>query len=287
MATPASARLLMLPVELQLCIFDIIFQQIVDQSKATKDSHVYMLPFEMPKLGTGIYRALLLICKQIKEEAEKHFHKHYMPKVKFSFDNTPQLYDLAQHVATIPAHRSPRFALYSRRRCYYDFDDDGAKPQLAGRGLLRAAYNAHQDVRHCMLQHFKRGHYYSWATGMFRSVGQIRRQEERLVPGSHFTQHNRNDTAVNHSRALEDAVCATGITIGEDRDSEYTLMTGLVKYVRWTGYDAEKARGNYGTNRDHCASHIRKGCTFVDRSADMGILFGEAPRKTLPAKEAE
>ncbi|GAB1736462.1 hypothetical protein NU219Hw_g7612t1 [Hortaea werneckii] len=80
--------LLALPKELRLMIYDELFTPLTQRPK---HFDTYVLPSEWPKIDFTPYTALLLTCKEVKEEARTHFEGHFAPDVMVFFDNVVSL----------------------------------------------------------------------------------------------------------------------------------------------------------------------------------------------------
>ncbi|KAI7285108.1 hypothetical protein KC345_g1890 [Hortaea werneckii] len=76
--------LLALPKELRLMIYDELFTPLIQRPE---HFDTYVLPSEWPKVDFTPYRALLLTCKEVKEEATTHFEGHFLREVMVYFDN--------------------------------------------------------------------------------------------------------------------------------------------------------------------------------------------------------
>ncbi|KAI7526204.1 hypothetical protein KC331_g17096 [Hortaea werneckii] len=76
--------LLALPKELRLMIYDELFAPLTQRPK---HFDTYVLPSEWPKTDFTSYRALLLTCKEVKEEATTHFKGHFVRDVMIYFDD--------------------------------------------------------------------------------------------------------------------------------------------------------------------------------------------------------
>ncbi|KAI6837144.1 hypothetical protein KC340_g4511 [Hortaea werneckii] len=80
--------LLALPKELRLMIYDELFTPLIQRPK---HFDTYVLPSEWPKIDFTSYRALLLTCKEVKEETTTHFEGHFSRDVMVFFDNLVDL----------------------------------------------------------------------------------------------------------------------------------------------------------------------------------------------------
>ncbi|KAI6799389.1 hypothetical protein KC363_g1274 [Hortaea werneckii] len=80
--------LLALPKELRLVIYDELFTPLTQRPK---HFDTYVLPSEWPRIDFTSYRALLLTCKEVKEEATTHFEGHFLRDVMVYFDNVVDL----------------------------------------------------------------------------------------------------------------------------------------------------------------------------------------------------
>ncbi|KAI6807648.1 hypothetical protein KC364_g13725 [Hortaea werneckii] len=97
--------LLALPKELRLMIYDELFTPLIQRPE---HFDTYVLPSEWPKIDFTPYRALLLTCKEVNEEATTHFEGHFLRDVMVFFDNVA---DLASFYFKIEKTRSgKRFA---------------------------------------------------------------------------------------------------------------------------------------------------------------------------------
>lgn len=69
-------------------IYDELFTPLIQRPK---HSDTYVLPSEWPKIDFTSYRALLLTCKEVKEEATTHFEGHFVRDIMVFFDDVVDL----------------------------------------------------------------------------------------------------------------------------------------------------------------------------------------------------
>lgn len=97
---PSPSRLLALPKELRLIVYDMLFQPLTVRPD---NFDVYVLYTEWPKRETGIISTLAKTCKTLSTETEDHFESQYLSSMILFFDNVPQLYDFSCAVKELPA----------------------------------------------------------------------------------------------------------------------------------------------------------------------------------------
>ena len=126
MATTTSSRLLSLPKELRLLIYDFIFEPLVQRPE---HFDTVVLPSEWPETDLGTYHSLTLVCKQLHAEAQTHFESQFLGRVIIYFTNVPDLHDFCEAVRNLPEpqkYGGMQICLRTSRYLYHDeeLDDD-------------------------------------------------------------------------------------------------------------------------------------------------------------------
>lgn len=283
MAPSVSPSLLALPIDIRLCIYDLLFRPLLDIPNKLQ---AYVLPSELPHIDLIVYATLTLISKQLKDEAIDHFNKHFLPKLTLHFDSTSRLHAFAQHVTGLAlGYQRPRFALYSCPTRYYDLDF------ASGHSLQYADTLLQFGVEQFTLRQSKTAYARLAALAGFCSSNPRIYDNHLTLSGlgrDVYTHQTRNGKSVDVLRvsAVEDALSITTVQICRDEKSTYVVMTGLVTDLDWTDFDAGRARENDLRFRSHCDRYTFRGYNYVEGSADMGLLFGEEAR-TVPVKRKQ
>lgn len=95
-------------------VYDELFTPLTQRPK---HFDTYVLPSEWPRIDFTSYRALLLTCKEVKEEATTHFEGHYLRDVMVYFDNVVDLRDLHSKLERAAAYNSEKLA--EMRVCFH------------------------------------------------------------------------------------------------------------------------------------------------------------------------
>ena len=140
-ADSISIRLLRLPKELRLTIYDTLLEPLIDQGDVPD---TYAFPDEWPKIDLSAYTNLVASCKQLHSEVKAHFEKCYLPGLTIFFDNTPQLYKFDQAACTFGApYQDIQFSLRTTNRYsvsdisnkIWHIDEDSAKLMMLHPGF--------------------------------------------------------------------------------------------------------------------------------------------------------
>ncbi|KAK4900273.1 hypothetical protein LTR27_002497 [Elasticomyces elasticus] len=100
-AAPSPSRLLALPKEIRLIVYDMLFDPMTIRPDNPES---YVLITEWPKINTSIICKLAKVCKQVNNEAQAHFAANYLSKLVLYFDNVPDLFAFGNAVKHLPTH---------------------------------------------------------------------------------------------------------------------------------------------------------------------------------------
>ncbi|TKA32369.1 hypothetical protein B0A50_01475 [Salinomyces thailandicus] len=95
MTAKTAPKLLTLPKEVRLLIYDQLFEPLVQRPE---HFDTYVLPCEWPENDFSIVPALLGTCKQLHQEAKAHFEKHFLENVIVYFDHVGRLREFCEKI---------------------------------------------------------------------------------------------------------------------------------------------------------------------------------------------
>ncbi|KAK5691349.1 hypothetical protein LTR17_025656 [Elasticomyces elasticus] len=98
-AAPSPSRLLALPKEIRLIVYDMLFDPMTIRPDNFES---YVLITEWPKINTSIICKLAKVCKQVNNEAQAHFAANHLSKLVLYFDNVPDLFAFGNAVEQAP-----------------------------------------------------------------------------------------------------------------------------------------------------------------------------------------
>ncbi|KAK5728893.1 hypothetical protein LTR15_002034 [Elasticomyces elasticus] len=140
-ARPPS-RLLALPKELRLIIYDMLFEPMTIRPDSFE---IYVLFTEWPKVNTSIISKVAQICKQVNIEAKAHFETNFLSKIMLYFDNMLELIQLDSKLSQASEkYRAITVTLYTSPRSWLRSVSLATRNELAGK-LWQGARKAVDD----------------------------------------------------------------------------------------------------------------------------------------------